>query len=72
MNGTVPQLENAQQAATKNSDHASSVREELAGTRTRLESQSSELGHLQRQVLRHATGVKSQGCLSHKPVSRGM
>ncbi|KAL2088973.1 hypothetical protein ACEWY4_015872 [Coilia grayii] len=42
-------LENAQQAATKNSDLASSIREELAGTLTRLESQSADLSHLQRQ-----------------------
>ncbi|XP_062405754.1 lamin L3 isoform X2 [Sardina pilchardus] len=45
----IAKLDNAQQAASKNSDVASSVREELATTRTRLESQSSELSHLQRQ-----------------------
>uniref|UniRef100_A0AAY4BEL1 Lamin n=1 Tax=Denticeps clupeoides TaxID=299321 RepID=A0AAY4BEL1_9TELE len=45
----VAKLENAQQAATKNSDFASSIREELAGARLRLESQTAELNHLQKQ-----------------------
>ncbi|XP_036400422.1 lamin L3 [Megalops cyprinoides] len=42
-------LENAQQAAAKNSDFASSTREELAGTKLRLESLSSQLSHFQKQ-----------------------
>ncbi|XP_073678885.1 lamin L3 [Garra rufa] len=42
-------LENAKQAAVKNSDFASSTREELAGTKLRLESQSLQINNLQKQ-----------------------
>ncbi|XP_061102385.1 lamin L3 isoform X2 [Conger conger] len=42
-------LENAQHTASKNSDLASSTREELAGTKLRLESMSSQLSHFQKQ-----------------------
>ncbi|XP_026093041.1 lamin L3 isoform X5 [Carassius auratus] len=42
-------LENAKQAAVKNSDFASSTREELAGTKLRLESQSIQINNLQKQ-----------------------
>ncbi|KAJ8340380.1 hypothetical protein SKAU_G00350130 [Synaphobranchus kaupii] len=42
-------LENAQHSATKNSDLASSTREELAGTKMRVESLSSQLSHFQKQ-----------------------
>ncbi|XP_043097060.1 lamin L3 [Puntigrus tetrazona] len=42
-------LENAKQTAVKNSDFASSTREELAGTKLRLESQSLQIHNLQKQ-----------------------
>ncbi|XP_067301479.1 lamin L3 isoform X3 [Pseudorasbora parva] len=42
-------LENAKQTAVKNSDFASSTREELAGTKLRLESQSLQINNLHRQ-----------------------
>uniref|UniRef100_A0A9J8D7R0 Lamin L3 n=1 Tax=Cyprinus carpio carpio TaxID=630221 RepID=A0A9J8D7R0_CYPCA len=42
-------LENAKQAAVKNSDFASSTREELVGTKLRLESQSIQICNLQKQ-----------------------
>ncbi|XP_051955930.1 lamin L3 isoform X2 [Xyrauchen texanus] len=42
-------LENAKQTAVKNSDFASSTREELAGTKLRLESQSMQINNLQKQ-----------------------
>ncbi|KAJ8247596.1 hypothetical protein GJAV_G00248120 [Gymnothorax javanicus] len=42
-------LENAQHTAAKNSDLASSTREELAGTKLRVESLSSQLSHFQKQ-----------------------
>ncbi|RXN08402.1 lamin-L(III)-like isoform X1 [Labeo rohita] len=42
-------LENAKQTAVKNSDFASSTREELAGTKLRLESQSIQINNLQKQ-----------------------
>ncbi|KAG9352256.1 hypothetical protein JZ751_020669 [Albula glossodonta] len=45
----IAKLENAQQAATKNSDLANSTREELAGTKLRVESLSSQLSHFQKQ-----------------------
>lgn len=44
------QLENAKQTAVKNSDFASSTREELAGTKLRLESQSLQINNLHKQV----------------------
>ncbi|KTF77735.1 hypothetical protein cypCar_00048718 [Cyprinus carpio] len=43
-------LENAKQAAVKNSDFASSTREELVGTKLRLESQSIQICNLQKQA----------------------
>lgn len=42
-------LENAKLAAVKNSDFASSTREELAGTKLRLEAQSAHINSLQKQ-----------------------
>ncbi|ROL01495.1 Lamin-L(III) [Anabarilius grahami] len=42
-------LENAKQTAVKNSDFASSTREELAGTKLRLESQSLQINNLHKQ-----------------------
>ncbi|XP_065125141.1 lamin L3 isoform X2 [Paramisgurnus dabryanus] len=42
-------LENAKQTAVKNSDFASSTREELAGTKLRLEAQSVQINSLQKQ-----------------------
>ncbi|XP_056588355.1 lamin L3 isoform X2 [Triplophysa dalaica] len=42
-------LENAKLAAVKNSDFASSTREELAGTKLRLEAQSAQINILQKQ-----------------------
>ncbi|XP_051517984.1 LOW QUALITY PROTEIN: lamin L3 [Myxocyprinus asiaticus] len=45
----VAKLENAKQAAVKNSDFASSTREELAGTKLRLESQSVQINNLQKR-----------------------
>ncbi|KAJ7994751.1 hypothetical protein DPEC_G00252730 [Dallia pectoralis] len=42
-------LENAHQAALKSSDHASSTREELSGTKIRIETLSSQLNHFQKQ-----------------------
>ena len=44
------QLENAKQVAAKNSDFATSTREELAGTKLRVESQSMQISNLQKQV----------------------
>ncbi|XP_030622129.1 lamin L3 isoform X2 [Chanos chanos] len=45
----VAKLENAQQSAVKNSDYATSIKEELAGTKLRVESQSSQISQLQKQ-----------------------
>uniref|UniRef100_A0A3P8XBR9 Lamin L3 n=1 Tax=Esox lucius TaxID=8010 RepID=A0A3P8XBR9_ESOLU len=42
-------LENAHQTALKSSDFASSTREELSGTKLRIESLSSQLNHFQKQ-----------------------
>ncbi|XP_035275888.1 lamin L3 [Anguilla rostrata] len=42
-------LENAQYSAAKNSDLASSTREELAGTKLRLENMSSQISYFQKQ-----------------------
>ncbi|XP_057175302.1 lamin L3 isoform X2 [Triplophysa rosa] len=42
-------LENAKLTAVKNSDFASSTREELAGTKLRLEAQSAQINILQKQ-----------------------
>uniref|UniRef100_A0AAR2IZZ0 Uncharacterized protein n=1 Tax=Pygocentrus nattereri TaxID=42514 RepID=A0AAR2IZZ0_PYGNA len=42
-------LENAKQVAAKNSDFATSTREELAGTKLRVESQSMQISNLQKQ-----------------------
>ncbi|KAG1926354.1 lamin, partial [Pimephales promelas] len=42
-------LENAKQAAVKNSDFASSTREELAGTKIRLDSQSLQINNLHKK-----------------------
>ncbi|XP_066503957.1 lamin L3 [Hoplias malabaricus] len=42
-------LENAQQAAVKNSDFASSTREELEGTKLRMESQFAQISSLKAQ-----------------------
>ncbi|MBN3272127.1 LAML3 protein, partial [Polyodon spathula] len=42
-------LENAQHAAAKNSDFASSAREELMGSKMRVETLSSQLSHYQEQ-----------------------
>ncbi|MBN3290107.1 LAML3 protein, partial [Polypterus senegalus] len=44
-------LENAHQTATKNSDFASSVCEELKGAKSRMETLSSQLSHYQKQNL---------------------
>ncbi|XP_041082922.1 lamin-L(III)-like isoform X2 [Polyodon spathula] len=45
----IAKLENAQHAAAKNSDFASSAREELMGSKMRVETLSSQLGHYQEQ-----------------------
>lgn len=45
------QLENAKQVALKNSDYATSTREELEGTRIKVESQSKQINSLQKQVV---------------------
>ncbi|XP_056089280.1 lamin L3 isoform X1 [Rhinichthys klamathensis goyatoka] len=45
----VAKLENAKQTAVKNSDFASSTREELAGTKMRLESQSLQINNLHKK-----------------------
>ncbi|MGH0174895.1 UNVERIFIED_CONTAM: hypothetical protein FKN15_013066 [Acipenser sinensis] len=45
----IAKLENAQHAAAKNSDFASSAREELMGSKMRLETLSSQLSHYQEQ-----------------------
>uniref|UniRef100_A0A4W5P2B8 Lamin L3 n=1 Tax=Hucho hucho TaxID=62062 RepID=A0A4W5P2B8_9TELE len=42
-------LENAHQTALKSSDFASSTREELSGTKLRIETLSSQLNHFQKQ-----------------------
>uniref|UniRef100_A0A8C4XGX3 Lamin-L(III)-like n=1 Tax=Erpetoichthys calabaricus TaxID=27687 RepID=A0A8C4XGX3_ERPCA len=42
-------LENAHQTATKNSDFANSLCEELKGTKSRMETLSSQLSHYQKQ-----------------------
>ncbi|XP_076879159.1 lamin L3 isoform X2 [Brachyhypopomus gauderio] len=42
-------LENAKQVALKNSDYAASTREELEEAKLKLESQSVQIGHLQKQ-----------------------
>lgn len=44
------QLENAKQVALKNSDYATTTREELEGTRIKVESQSMQINSLQKQV----------------------
>lgn len=44
------QLENAKQVALKNSDYATTTREELEGTRIKVESQSIQINSLQKQV----------------------
>ncbi|MGH0187776.1 UNVERIFIED_CONTAM: hypothetical protein FKN15_026712 [Acipenser sinensis] len=45
----IAKLENAQHAAAKNSDFASCAREELMGSKMRLETLSSQLSHYQEQ-----------------------
>uniref|UniRef100_A0A4W4GED0 Lamin-L(III)-like n=1 Tax=Electrophorus electricus TaxID=8005 RepID=A0A4W4GED0_ELEEL len=42
-------LDNAKQVALKNSDYAASTKEELEGAKLKLESQSVQIGHLQKQ-----------------------
>ena len=54
----VRQLENAKQSAVKNGDVASSTREELVGTKLRIDTLTSQLIHFQKQV-------EKRPCLPH-------
>ncbi|XP_056304605.1 lamin L3 isoform X1 [Danio aesculapii] len=60
-------LENAKQTAVKNSDFAFSTKEELAGSKLRLESQTQQINNLQKQVVcLEARVLELQQTLEHE------
>uniref|UniRef100_A0A8C4TEY8 Lamin-L(III)-like n=1 Tax=Erpetoichthys calabaricus TaxID=27687 RepID=A0A8C4TEY8_ERPCA len=59
-------LENAHQTATKNSDFANSLCEELKGTKSRMETLSSQLSHYQKQVMDLQEALDQEREVSHR------